>query len=101
MTSKQIQNLFQAPKTAIASYDYFDIAEGTGINIFYLLRDYSGYSLSKNQIDSGGKKVESVYSCSTVGSVTLRGTENFDLKAFESASYNRNSVFRYNYWDEC
>jgi len=52
MASKQIQNLFQAQSNAIASYNWTDIAEGTGIVKFYGFgtTDNTGtnYALSEN-----------------------------------------------------
>jgi len=56
MTSKQISNLHQAQSNVIASYNYTDIAEGTGTVIFYLLTirddDSQKYVLTNQQISS-------------------------------------------------
>ena len=58
MVSNKIPPLFTAQQPAIASYDYFDIAEGTGVKMFYgMAVDASGSEtiLTANQMDGGGE----------------------------------------------
>jgi hypothetical protein len=58
MVNKQISNLFQAQSNSIASYNYTDIAEGTGSVSFYLLgfQDSSGDINTLSQVAVEGKE---------------------------------------------
>jgi hypothetical protein len=45
-----LQKIYNSESSAIASYDYFDIADGTGMKMFYLASVYGNYILTINQI---------------------------------------------------
>jgi hypothetical protein len=78
MVNKQISNLFQAQGNSIASYNYTDIAEGTGMVEFYCFTSYEGgvkrYRLSTKQVYSND-----VYNQRSSAGTTIM---NFDLSAF-------------------
>lgn len=69
-------------ESAIASYNWNDVADGTGNVIFYLLQTNTGYLLHQQPLPSSGANYEKVYSYSGTGSVSLRGTNNYSLPAF-------------------
>jgi hypothetical protein len=86
MVNKQVSNLFQAPQTAIASYDWTDIAEGTGVIIFDGFAksgDSTGnitYGLTNNIVYGAEKETKSDEIIQN--GYTIEKTLNFALTAF-------------------
>lgn len=72
-------NYRKSSESSIASYDYFDIAEGTGIVIFYLYNSYSIGRLDRNILTSS---VMEVVVTSTSATLVLAATHNFDSLVF-------------------
>jgi hypothetical protein len=83
MANKQVSNLFQAQSNSIASYNYTDIAEGTGNMIFYcgvyVNTTTTGFFLSQNAL-------KSIYTSYAVGGHDGTDTDiidaDFDLSEF-------------------
>ena len=69
-------------ESAIASYNWNDVADGTGNVIFYLLQTNTGYLLHQQPLPSSGANYEKIYLYGGTGSVSLRGTNNYSLPAF-------------------
>ena len=63
----------------LTNYDYVDIAEGTGIQKFYIARPTGSYILTSNQIYAS--TIESTHTSAST-TLTKYATENFDLSAF-------------------
>ncbi len=69
---------YQSIPSAIASYDYLDIAEGTGMRLFYLAQAVTTPVLVQNQTYS---------SLNRIGGTSATYDWDFDLTAFNSQQY--------------
>src|SRR3990167_10065841 len=87
MGEQIISEVFRkSPDTAVASYDYFDIAEGTGVQVFY------GFAYTENlstYLYALGRSTaySSLIETSFAGSASPGGTvfdKDFDLQVFET-----------------
>lgn len=97
MVTKQISSLFQTQSNAIASYNYADIAEGTGYTIFYGLvtRNLAGatYSLVTQTLRGSAGNINysvdtteesRIKQSGTSASYVKMGEIDFDLSAFNT-----------------
>jgi len=78
MANKQISNLFDAPQTAIASYDWTDIASGFGFVSFYLTTADDGKIYQRILSE------KALSSSEPAGVIETNGTYEFQTSVFNS-----------------